>query len=125
MADDASGPGAPEEPEAALLRARAMVLHDLAARGANGADVVDLVEDVVTERRWWVRAWPEGTAYVAGQVAQDVQDRLLETEGRWPTCDRHREEPLQVAPPLGPAPWWVCELGCGPVAPVGALPSAR
>ena len=108
--------------EEALLRARAMVLHDLEARGASGADVVDLVEDAVNERRWWVREWPDGAQFVAGMVAQDVQDRLLETEGRWPTCPEHGEEPLQVVPPLAADPWWVCERGCGQVAPLGALP---
>jgi hypothetical protein len=123
MADD-DGSGASADAEAALLRARAMVLHDLAARGADGADAVDLVEDVVSGRRWWVREWPEGAGYVAGQVAQDVQDRLMETEGRWPTCGQHREEPLQVSPALGAEPWWVCERGCGQVAPLGALPAA-
>jgi hypothetical protein len=112
------------EAEAALLQARAMVLHDLASRGAGDAGVVDLVEDAVHARRWWVAQWPEGAAYVAGQVAQDVQDRLLETEGRWPTCAVHAEEPLQVTPSLGRDPWWVCERGCGPVAPLGALPAS-
>lgn len=109
--------------ESALLRARAMVLHDLAARGAGEPDFVDLVEDVVADRRWWVREWPEGADYVAAMVAQDVQDRLLETEGRWPTCPVHQDEPMQVDPPLAEAPWWVCERGCGRVAPLGALPS--
>ncbi len=104
-----------------LLRARALVLHDLAAYGASTPDVVDLVEDVVTERRWWVEQWPEGGAYVAGQVAQDVQDRLMDTEGRWPTCRVHDGEPLGVEPELGPDPHWVCTEGCGVVAPLGAL----
>jgi len=114
--------GVVEEGEAELLRARAMVLHDLRARGASGADVVDVVEDVVQQRRWWVAQWPDGAGYVAALVAQDVQDRLMETEGRWPTCPVHDTEPLQVEPPLGESPWWVCEQGCGQVAPVGDLP---
>ncbi|WP_461023649.1 hypothetical protein [Thalassiella azotivora] len=101
-----------------------MVLHDLAARGADVASLVDVVEDVVAHRRWWVEQWPEGAAFVAGQVAQDVQDRLIETEGRWPVCAEHSEEPLQVEPSMGADPWWVCERGCGPVAAVGALPPA-
>lgn len=113
-----------DDGEVALLRARAMVLHDLEARGASGAAVVDLVEDVVADRRWWVREWPDGAGYVACMVAQDVQDRLLETEGRWPTCAVHVDEPLQVDPPLADAAWWVCESGCGEVAPLGALPPA-
>ena len=111
-----------DEIEAQLLRARAMVLHDLEARGAGEAAMVDIVEDVVNERRWWVQQWPEGASYVAGQIAQDVQDRLLETEGRWPTCTEHPDEPLQVDPELGPDPWWACERGCGRVSPLGALP---
>lgn len=105
----------------ALLQARSMVLHDLAARGADAADVVDLVEGALEQRRWWVQRWPQGSAMVAGQLAQDVQDVLIDTEGRWPSCPRHPDEALQVQPPLGPAPEWVCEQGCGPVADLGAL----
>lgn len=104
-----------------LLRARALVLHDLAARGADTADVVDLVETALGERRWWVRSWPDGLAMVAGQLAQDVQDVMIDTEGRWPACPVHRDEALQVEPELGPDPEWVCEHGCGAVAPLGAL----
>ena len=105
----------------ALLRARALVLHDLAARGADTADVVDLVETALTERRWWVQSWPDGVAMVAGQLAQDVQDVMIDTEGRWPACPVHRDEALQVEPELGPDPEWLCEHGCGVVAPLGAL----
>lgn len=104
-----------------LLRARALVLHDLAAYGAADPDVVSLVEDVVAERRQWVASWPEGAAFVAGQVAQDVQDRLMDTEGRWPTCRVHVDEPLSLLPELGPDPHWVCPDGCGAVAPLGGL----
>ncbi|MGN6330616.1 MAG: hypothetical protein ACTHOD_03065 [Motilibacteraceae bacterium] len=114
------GPDPAHDP---LLRARALVLHDLAAYGAATADVVDLVEDVVSERRWWVEQWPSGAEFVAGQVAQDVQDRLLDTEGRWPTCRLHEDAPLAVEPELGPDPHWVCPEGCGVVAPLGALPT--
>jgi hypothetical protein len=104
-----------------LLRARALVLHDLAAYDAASADIVSLVEEVLTGRRWWVEQWPEGESYVAGQVAQDVQDRLMDTRGRWPTCRLHRDEPLGIEPELGPDPHWVCSRGCGVVAPLGAL----
>ncbi len=76
----------------------------------------------MSERRWWVAQWPEGAAYVAGQVAQDVQDRLMDTEGRWPTCRLHVREPLVLEPELGPDPRWVCGEGCGVVAPLGGLP---
>ncbi len=104
-----------------LLRARACVLHDLAARGADTPDVVDLVETAVQERRWWVQRWPAGVELVAGQLAQDVQDVLIDTEGRWPSCPAHAAEALQIEPPLGPEPCWVCERGCGVVAALGAL----
>ncbi len=108
-----------------LLQARALVLHDLATRGCRGAQWVDLVEDVVTERRWWVEQWPEGADYVAGQVAQDVQDRLLDGGERWPACPRHQdtteEHELYIEPDLGPDPRWVCVTDGAPVAPLGAL----
>lgn len=112
----------PSPLDATLLRARAVVLHDVAARGADTADIVDVVDACVAERRWWVEQWPDGAAFVAGQVAQDVQDRLVETEGRWPSCPTHTDEALQLDPPLGEHPQWVCERGCGAVAPLGALP---
>lgn len=109
-----------------LLTARALVLHDLAARGVDSARTVSIVDDVLTERRWWVDQWPDGACFVACLVAQDVQEALLEHVGRWPLCDLPHDdldEPheLRVAPDLGEDPHWVCEeQGCV-VAPVGAL----
>lgn len=88
------------------------------------ADVVSLVEDSVTHRRWWVEQWPEGVGYLAGLVAQDVQDVLLEKYGRWPLCpvcthgDPHA---LDVEPELGPDPHWVCSEAGVKVAAVGGL----
>lgn len=109
-----------------LLAARALVVHDLAARGADRADLVDVVEDVVEQRRWWVRQWPAGAEHVAGQVAQDVQDALLTDHGlRWPACtvcDDTRPHELRVTPDLGPDPHWVCEASGIVAAPLGALP---
>jgi hypothetical protein len=107
-----------------LLAARADVLHDLAVCGATTPEVVSLVEDVVVRRRWWVEQWPEGGAYVGGQVAQDVQEALLDRVGRWPACPRHVEDDpheLRIAPELGPNPRWVCETDGTVVAPLGAL----
>ncbi len=106
-----------------LLAARAHVLHDLSVCGATTPAVVSLVEDVVAQRRWWVQEWPDGSAYVAGQVAQDVQDALLEILGRWPACPHHADEPheLRITPDLGPNPHWVCETDGTVVAPLGAL----
>jgi hypothetical protein len=109
--------------------ARALVLADLAARGVAEADVVSLVEEAVTRRRWWVEQWPAGAEYVAGLLAQDVQDALLEmpealgsARGRWPLCpvcaDPHI---LEVKPELGPDPHWVCVKEAVIVATVGAL----
>ena len=72
--------------EAVLHRARALVLADLAADGVADAAVVSLVEDAVAQRRWWVEQWPDGAEFVAGLVAQDVQDALFERHGRWPVC---------------------------------------
>lgn len=113
--------------EQALHAARALVLADLAAREVADADVVSLVEESVTHRRWWVEQWPEGSEFLSGLVAQDVQDALLERYGRWPVCpvcgsgDPHA---LEVEPELGPDPHWVCHKAGVKVAAVGALGSA-
>ena len=119
------GPWIPSTPlEQALHAARALVLADLAAGEVAEADVVSLVEDAVTHRRWWVEQWPEGVEYVAGLVAQDVQDALLETYGRWPlcpVCTRGDPHALDVEPELGPDPHWVCVKEAVIVATVGAL----
>jgi len=113
--------------EQALHAARALVLADLVAGRVAEADVVSLVEDSVAQRRWWVEQWPDGVHYVAGLVAQDVQDALLERYGRWPLCpacgsgDPHA---LDVEPELGPDPHWVCHKAGVKVAAVGSLASA-
>ena len=107
--------------EQALHAARALVLADLAAGEVAAADVVSL------QRRWWVEQWPDGADYLAGLVAQDVQDALLERYGRWPLCpvcgsgDPHA---LDVEPELGPDPHWVCHKAGVKVAAVGTLGSA-
>jgi hypothetical protein len=110
--------------EQALHAARAMVLADLVAGEVADADVVSLVEDSVAHRRWWVGEWPEGVGFVAGLVAQDVQDALLERYGRWPLCPVCRDgEPhaLDIRPELGPDPHWVCEQVGVRVAAIGSL----
>jgi hypothetical protein len=108
-----------------LLDARARVLHDLAARGLDTAEAVDVLEDAVTERRWWVGEWPDGASYVAGQVAQDVQDQLLDRGlWRWPrctACDETDPHALRIDPDLGPDPRWRCEKSGIVVAPLGEL----
>ncbi|MEU7322260.1 hypothetical protein ABZ682_17115 [Streptomyces griseoviridis] len=113
--------------EQALHAARALVLADLVAGEVAEADIVSMVEESVVQRRWWVGQWPEGAAFVAGLVAQDVQDALLERYGRWPLCpvceggDLHA---LEVEPELGADPHWVCHQAGVKVAPVGALGGA-
>jgi hypothetical protein len=108
-----------------LLAARALVLRDLAACGADTAAVVSLLEEAVAQRRWWLEAWPDGEPYVAGLVAQDVQEAMLETTGRWPACPRHNgtdeAHELYVQPELGADPHWVCEKDGLVVAPLGRL----
>ena len=107
-----------------LLAARALVLHDLAAQRLTSPAIVDLVEDAVAGRRWWVQEWPAGAAYVAGQVAQDVQDQVMDTLGRWPRCPLHdgdSSHALQITPELGDDPHWVCEVDGVSVAPLGEL----
>lgn len=123
--DTPENPGAPVAPlEQALHVARALVLADLAAGRVSAADVVSMVEDSVAQRRWWVEQWPRGAEFVTGLVAQDVQDALLETYGRWPLCpvcgsgDPHA---LEVEPELGADPHWVCHKAGVRVSAVGAL----
>ncbi|WP_405389365.1 hypothetical protein OG596_16430 [Streptomyces sp. NBC_01102] len=110
--------------ERELHSARALVMADLVAGDVAEAEIVSLVEDAVTHRRWWVEQWPEGVAFVTGLVAQDVQDALLERYGRWPLCPVCTEDgphALEVEPELGPDPHWVCTKATVAVAPVGEL----
>ncbi|WP_243058942.1 hypothetical protein [Nocardioides sp. SR21] len=109
-----------------LFDARARVLADLQARQHATAAAVSALEDAVAQRKWWAEQWPEGEAYVAGLVAQDVQDALFETVGRWPLCtDCGADAPvhtLYIQPDLGgPDPVWVCEESGDVVAPLGGL----
>nr|WP_253945711.1 hypothetical protein [Nocardioides sp. zg-DK7169] len=109
-----------------LFDARARVLADLEARKRATPAAVSALEDAVSARTWWAEQWPEGQVYVAGLVAQDVQDALLETEGRWPVCLRCPEDTpqhaLYIQPDLGgPDPVWVCEETGEPVAALGQL----
>jgi hypothetical protein len=109
-----------------LLSARARVLSDLQARGQASAPAVSALEDAVSQRKWWAEQWPEGEQYVAGLVAQDVQDALFETVGRWPLClecgDHAPVHALYIQPDLGgPDPVWVCEETGDVVAPLGGL----
>lgn len=108
-----------------LLGARALVLRDLSAQGFDSAAAVDVLDDVVAERRWWVEQWPDGADYVAGQIAQDVQDRLLDAQlGRWPrctACDNTAVHELRITPELGRDPQWVCEESGIEVGPLGRL----
>ena len=111
----------------ALLRARARVLSDLEATGAADAASVSALEEVVSGRRWWVTSWDDAPVYVAGLVAQDLQDHLLEQRGRWPLCPRCEEatHALYIHPELGgPDPVWVCEVSGRQVAPLGGLSGA-
>ena len=101
-----------------------MVLADLEARKRATADAVSVLEDAMSARTWWAEQWPEGEMYVAGLVAQDVQDALLETVGRWPLClgCPGPEHALYIQPDLGgPDPMWVCEESGEPVAALGSL----
>lgn len=110
-----------------LMSARALVLHDLEVTGAASVDTVSALEASVTTRRWWVSQWEEGCQYVAGLVAQDVQDALLDSIGRWPlcrACDLLDPHALYIRPELGgPDPTWVCETSGITVAALGSLRS--
>ncbi|HZI97477.1 MAG TPA: hypothetical protein VFD41_08125 [Actinomycetales bacterium] len=109
----------------ALLRARACVVADLVARRLDAPAHVDLVDDVVASRRWWLEQWPEGAEHVAGQIAQDVQDAMAEAAGvRWPACLACADEvvhELRITPDLGPDPRWVCETSGADAGPLGSL----
>jgi hypothetical protein len=108
----------------ALFEARARVLKDLEARRTATADAVSILEDAISSRTWWAEQWPEGVQYVAGLVAQDVQDALFEQSGRWPLClgCQGPEHSLYIQPDLGgPDPVWVCEESGDVVAPLGGL----
>lgn len=116
-----------------LLSTRALIIRDLAACGWADAGAVSIVENAVAGRRWWVEEWPKGMPYVAGQIAQDVQEALAETRGRWPICPLHEDdEPpheLRISPELGADPTWICEEHDITLAPLGQLdgwvPSVR
>jgi hypothetical protein len=107
------------------MRARALVLHDLETTHVADAASVSALEAAVSDRGWWLEQWAEGRDFVVGLVAQDVQDALLETNGRWPlcrACDGGEPHALYVHPDLGgPDPTWVCEHAGIEVAPVGGL----
>lgn len=110
-----------------MLEARALVLADLEARQQANAAAVSALEDACAARQWWAEQWPEGEVYVAGLVAQDVQDALFEASGRWPLCLDCRTGPvhsLYIQPDLGgPDPVWVCEETGDVAAALGTLGS--
>ncbi|WGX95686.1 hypothetical protein [Nocardioides sp. L-11A] len=117
--------------DSVIFRARAQVLADLQARALGTPDSVTALEDACSERRWWLGQWPEGAPFIAGLVAQDVQDALADRfgrqaqEGLWPVCTRCDGGPvhaLHIEPDLGgPDPTWVCEESGVAVAPLGGL----
>lgn len=107
-----------------MIAARAHVLHDLEATGVADAAAVSALEEAVAQRSWWLEQWPGGSDFITGLVAQDVQDALLESSGRWPVCPtcEHSTHALYVDPDLGgPDPHWVCEEVGVVVARVGGL----
>ncbi len=114
-----------------IFEARASVLADLSARGVANADTVSALDEACSQRRWWVEQWPEGSAYVAGLIAQDVQDALVDGHGRngktglWPLCEGCSDGPLHalhIEPDLGgPEPSWVCDETGTVVAGLGRL----
>ncbi len=114
--------------DVALFEARARVLADLTARDLAVACAVSALDDACSSRRWWAEQWPEGEVYVAGLVAQDVQDALFDSVGRWPICRSCRDLPphaLYIQPDLGgPDPIWMCEESGDFAAVLGGLAAA-
>jgi hypothetical protein len=107
-----------------LLAARAASLHDLSARRLADAAAVSVLEQAVSQRRWWLLQWADGAAFVAGLVAQDLQDTLFDHGVRWPrctACEQTAEHSLSLEPALDPAPRWVCSESGIDVAPLGEL----
>ncbi len=107
-----------------LLAARARVLDDLAAQGVLDPHTVSVVEDCIASRRWWLAQWEAGASFIAGLVAQDVQDVLFDEAQRWPvceTCPDPVEHSLVIEPELGPDPHWVCSQSGSVIAALGAL----
>jgi hypothetical protein len=107
--------------DSALSEARARVLHELSATLPTTPSVVDVLDQAVSERREWVRPWPEGSKFLTCLLAQDVQEALLASVGRWPRCPANGDHTLRVEPDLGSDPHWVCDDCRRVVAPVGAL----
>ena len=107
--------------DVALADARARVLHDLSATLPTTPLVVDALDGALSERRQWVEPWPEGAPFLTCLVAQDVQEALAGSVGRWPRCRTNGDHTLHVEPDLGDDPHWVCEDCPGVVAPVGGL----
>ncbi|MGH3386627.1 MAG: hypothetical protein ACRDO1_18765 [Nocardioidaceae bacterium] len=108
-----------------LITARAQVLHDLQARRHADSASVSALEESVSHRGWWLSQWPDGREFVAGLVAQDVQDALFDSVGRWPlctACDILDQHSLTIEPELGADPHWVCPESGIVVSPLGALP---
>ena len=110
-----------------FLSVRAAVLADLQARQRASSQAVSVLEDALEQRQWWAEQWPEGEVYVAGLVAQDVQDAVVDSGGRWPECLGCLDLPghaLHIQPDLGgPDPVWVCEESGTAVAELGRLSS--
>ncbi|MGH3498542.1 MAG: hypothetical protein ACRDP1_13860 [Nocardioidaceae bacterium] len=107
-----------------VLAARARVLHDLGARGMADVVGVSILEDAVSQRRWWLSQWADGAPFIAGLIAQDVADALFDRVGRWPrctACEQNAEHSLHIEPELGDDPHWVCAESGMTVAPLGAL----
>ncbi|MGH8834348.1 MAG: hypothetical protein ACRDWG_05045 [Actinomycetes bacterium] len=115
----------PRPEDHVLLAARAALVRDLQASGSANATSVSIVEAAVAGRRWWLEQWPDGAPYLAGQVAQDVQDALLPAIGRWPLCPLHEDDAapheLRISPDLGSDPHWFCEDHEIRLAPLGTL----
>ena len=53
-------------------------IHLAQALEARTSHMVSALDEACSQRRWWVEQWPEGSAYVAGLIAQDVQDALVD-----------------------------------------------
>jgi hypothetical protein len=87
-----------------------------------------MLEECLSQRRWWLSQWAAGADYIAGLVAQDMQDALFDESQRWPVCETCAEptvHSLAIEPELGPDPHWVCSQSGSVIAALGRLADVR
>ena len=87
-----------------LYEARARVLADLQAQHRATAAAVSVLEDAVSNRKWWAEQWPEGEVYVAVESPRGELGCYLVSDGSGKPYRMHIRGPscvnLQTLPHL-------------------------